>query len=89
MSKEKRRIKKIDRRADRYIKKGADETSVNAMRSKAKETPGSQIATPGQTRRMTRKMQKEYVDQGPLTIPEQKRGGSVTKWTRRNKNYPK
>jgi hypothetical protein len=44
---------------------------------------------------MTRRMQKEYVDQGPLIIPppppERKKGGSVNKvnktWTRRNKNY--
>ena len=61
MPNEKRRIKKINKRADRIIKRGGDESSVNKMRDLAIRTPGSMIATRGQNRRMTRKMQKGYV----------------------------
>lgn len=64
MSKEKRRIKKIDRRADRYLKKGADKTSINTMRSKAKMMPGSMIASPGQNRRFVKKQIRKQTSIG-------------------------
>ncbi len=91
MSKEKRRIKKIDRRADRYIKKGGyDETSINTMRSKAKSTPGSMIASPGQNRRfIKRQARKQTWSDTPMAPPSMRVGGSLKPVPSDNKGLSK
>ena len=66
--KEKRRIKKIDRRVDKFIKKGGDKRSLEMMRSFAKRTPGSKVATKGQTRRALRNGKLDLV-MSDTTIP--------------------
>lgn len=77
--KEKRRLSQIDRRADRMIKKGADKRTVETMRSKAKMTPGSKIATKGQTKRMVKKMKKSSTKTTPVptTMAKKQKGGTI------------
>lgn len=85
--KEKRRLSQIDRRADRMIKKGADKRTVETMRDKAKMTPGSKIATKGQTKRMVKKMKKSSTKTTPVptTMAKKQKGGLVERVKRGKK----
>jgi hypothetical protein len=74
--KEKRRLKKNDRRADRMIKKGGDKATINKMREMAKGPLKGTIAT----KRQTKKFIKNYKpDAMPVPKTKMQKGGLVNK----------
>ncbi len=73
--KEKRRLKKNDRRADRMIKKGGDKAMINQMREMAKGPLKGTIAT----KRQTKKFVKNYkVPAKPVPKTKMQSGGPIT-----------
>ena len=73
--KEKRRLKKNDRRADRMIKKGGDKATINQMREMAKGPLKGTIAT----KRQTKKFTKKYADElsKPVRKAKMQKGGTT------------
>ena len=84
--KEKRRLKKNDRRADRMIKKGGDKATINQMREMAKGPLKGTIAT----KRQTKKFIKNYKpDAMPVPKTKMQKGGPIGKLTPAQKKYLK